>query len=64
MTDVAPVGSEIDQALVHGFIRVHGRRPELRELERYRDGRSGVVRRRPRRTRAVARLIARLIVRL
>jgi hypothetical protein len=52
---------EPDQALVHQFIRVVGRRPTPEELRRYQSARSGVSLFLPRRAR---RGLARLIVRL
>ena len=61
MTDTAPVTDESDQALVHDFIRVHGRRPDPQELEHYRDARSRAAAPLPNRARrAVARLNVRL----
>jgi hypothetical protein len=52
---------EPDQALVHQFIRVIGRRPNPEELRRYQSARSRVSLRLPSRARGgLARLIVRL----
>jgi hypothetical protein len=52
---------EPDQALVHQFIRVVGRRPTPEELRRYHSARSHLSLRLPRRARrGLARLMGRL----
>ena len=52
---------EPDQALVHQFIRVVGRRPTPEELGRYQTSRSGAILGLPSRARrGLARLITRL----
>lgn len=61
MTQTARVHHEPDQALVHRFIRVVGRRPTPDELRRYEEARFRVSLRLPSRVRrGTARLIGRL----
>lgn len=61
MSHTASWSPEPDQALVHAFIRLVGRRPTPEELVRYQQGRARAALRLPRGARrSAARIIARL----
>jgi hypothetical protein len=61
MAQLAPSAPDSDQAMVHQFIRLVGRRPTAEELRRYQQHRSRAALRLPSHLRrSAARLIARL----
>ena len=61
MAQASRVGHEPDMAMIHEFIRVHGRRPEAGELERFLETRTRLTLPLPTRVRLGA---ARMVVRL